>query len=375
MAENFIVLPYTDNLKVSSNELFLRETINRNLEKFLANDLYLLNKINSYGTSEIFSIQPYKKDYVYGAGDVVVYIDYKNGKIDNIYLLESLVDNNDTEPSYEIVNGFVADFSDSGWKNLNNFFSIYNSSNAEINLSTFLDYSISSKFSLSHESDLSYHKFGEIHKDTIIDKLLKKDFSNVADDRKNLFWSYETKKVESNNFSGWYKKWGNGVIEYDLTYCLGDNLKVEKTINQDGSITTTNYINANSFIPENSEECTNEDYFLNEDSRSIFNKNGTSKKYNINGIAQTNINQQVNEYHGTIVFPIPFIDDKYMVFTSGRSRDANGKVQSPNTITFANRKKNSITAIFVIPNYNNVEIETVLLKKNVFQCQIIGRWK
>lgn len=374
MAEN-IQIPYTSNIAVAPNELYIHYTINRNLEKLLANDNTLIEKLNKYSIGDLGGIQPYRKDYVYDKGDIIVFVDKDGTKVKNVYLLESLVDNNDLEPEYDIVNGFVSDFTKSNWKNLNEFYSIYNSDDETINLSNFLEYAISSNFHLSHEIDEKYHRFGEINENTIDEKLLKKDFSNVDDYRKRNFFSYETKKVEADNFSGFYKKWGNGVLEYDLTYCLGENLKVEKTINADGSIVTTNYMNVNSLIPLSSDEFNNDDYFMSEDDYLIFNKNGSTTKYNINGIAQTNTTGQVNTYHGTIIFPIPFVDTNYMIFTSGRTRNEIGQTQSPNTMTFTNRKKESITAVYVIPNYNGENIENVLLRNNVFQCQIIGRWK
>jgi len=374
MAEN-IQIPYTSNIAVAPNELYIHYTINRNLEKLLANDNTLIEKLNKYSIGDLGGIQPYRKDYVYDKGDIIVFVDKDGTKVKNVYLLESLVDNNDLEPEYDIVNGFVSDFTKSNWKNLNEFYSIYNSDDETINLSNFLEYAISSNFHLSHEIDEKYHRFGEINENTIDEKLLKKDFSNVDDYRKRNFFSYETKKVEADNFSGFYKKWGNGVLEYDLTYCLGENLKVEKTINVDGSIVTTNYMNVNSLIPLSSDEFNNDDYFMSEDDYLIFNKNGSTTKYNINGIAQTNTTGQVNTYHGTIIFPIPFVDTNYMIFTSGRTRNEIGQTQSPNTMTFTNRKKESITAVYVIPNYSGENIENVLLRNNVFQCQIIGRWK
>ena len=374
MAEN-IQIPYTSNIAVAPNELYIHYTINRNLEKLLANDNTLIEKLNKYSIGDLGGIQPYRKDYVYDKGDIIVFVDKDGTKVKNVYLLESLVDNNDLEPEYDTVNGFVSDFTKSNWKNLNEFYSIYNSDDETINLSNFLEYAISSNFHLSHEIDEKYHRFGEINENTIDEKLLKKDFSNVDDYRKRNFFSYETKKVEADNFSGFYKKWGNGVLEYDLTYCLGENLKVEKTINADGSIVTTNYMNVNSLIPLSSDEFNNDDYFMSEDDYLIFNKNGSTTKYNINGIAQTNTTGQVNTYHGTIIFPIPFVDTNYMIFTSGRTRNEIGQTQSPNTMTFTNRKKESITAVYVIPNYNGENIENVLLRNNVFQCQIIGRWK
>ena len=374
MAEN-IQIPYISNIAVAPNELYIHYTINRNLEKLLANDNTLIEKLNKYSIGDLGGIQPYRKDYVYDKGDIIVFVDKDGTKVKNVYFLESLVDNNDLEPEYDIVNGFVSDFTKSNWKNLNEFYSIYNSDDETINLSNFLEYAVSSNFHLSHEIDEKYHRFGEINENTIDEKLLKKDFSNVDDYRKRNFFSYETKKVEADNFSGFYKKWGNGVLEYDFTYCLGENLKVEKTINADGSIVTTNYMNVNSLIPLSSDEFNNDDYFMSEDDYLIFNKNGSTTKYNINGIAQTNTTGQVNTYHGTIIFPIPFVDTNYMIFTSGRTRNEIGQTQSPNTMTFTNRKKESITAVYIIPNYNGENIENVLLRNNVFQCQIIGRWK
>lgn len=374
MAEN-IQIPYTSNIAVAPNELYIHYTINRNLEKLLTNDNTLIEKLNRYSIGDMGGIQPYRKDYVYDKGDVVIFIDKDGTKVKNVYLLESLVDNNDLEPEYDIVNDFISDFTKSNWKNLNEFYSIYNSDDETINLSNFLEYAISTNFHLSHEVDPVYHKFGEINENTVDEKLLKKDFSNVDDYRNRIFFSYETKKVEADNFSGFYKKWGNGVLEYDLTYCLGENLKVEKIINPDGSIVATNYMKANSLVPLSSDEFNNDDYFMSEDDYLIFNKNGSTVKYNVNGIAQTNTTEQVNTYHGTIVFPIPFVDTNYMVFTSGRTRNEIGQTQSPNTMTFTNRKKESITAVYVIPNYNGENVQEVLLRNNVFQCQIIGRWK
>ena len=378
MIDSSIDIPYNKNITVASNELFLRATINRNLEKLLANDLYLRNKISEYGTDSEFAIQAYKENKVYNKGDVVVYPEYDSGKtkILNIYLLECTIDSNDAVPEYEIIDGFVKDFSKSGWKDTNPFFAIYNSFDDSINLSSFLENAISSKLYLSHETDLSYHKFGELHNDKdLSSKILLNDFSNIADFRKSMFWAYETGKAIGSNFNGVYKKWGNGVLEYDLTFSLGGEDQIEKTIDESGSIKSTKYIRVNSLVPLSSPEFNNDNYFLNEASYTIFNKLGSSDKYYFGGFAQTNVNQQVNTYHGTIEFPIPFVDEQYMVFASGTSLD-DGRSQSPNAITFTNRQKQSITAVYVIPNYNCIDdVSKVLLKNNTFQCQIIGRWK
>lgn len=376
IVRSLVDIPNYRNLMVSSNELFLRETINRTLEKLIENDAVLQKKINDYGTAALFSILPYREGYVYSRGDVVVFIDEDDGQIKNIYLLECEADGNAEKPSYEIVDGFISDFSKSGWKNLNDFFSIYNSTDEEINLSSFVEHSMSSNFSLSHDDDLKYHKFGEIHVDTISEKLLKKDFSNVDDYHGSPYWSYETKKIASNNFVGYCKKWGCGVLEYDLTYCLGDSLAVEKTIASDGSVAVASAVKVNSLVPLSTSSFDNDDYFLREEDYFVFNKAGDSKRHVVGNMVQTNVTEEVNVYHGTIVFPIPFIDESYMIFTSERTKDADGKAQSPNTVAFTNRQKQSVTAVYAIPNYNAVpNIDELLLRTNVFQCQIIGRWK
>lgn len=374
-----VQIPFDKNIAVSSNEMFLRATINRNLEKLLKNDLALAKIIDSYGTGSEFSIQIYKDTRIYAKGDVVIYPEYNsdNTKILNIYLLESIEDNNTNIPKYEIIDTYIKDFTKSGWKEANPFFSIYNSVDPDINISSFLEYSISDKFHLSHEVDVRYHKYGELSEDTLSSKLLLKDLSNIADSRKNAFWAYEIGKVDADNYAGTYKKWGNGVLEYDLTFCLGDTVQVERTIADDGSIKTTNYIKANSFIPLSTTAFNNDDYFMNDDAYRIFNRTGTTTKYGVDfGVPQTNINAQVNTYTGTIVFPIKFIDDGYMIFTSSTADSSSGRSQSPNTFTFSNRQKESITVVYVIPNYNGIDpISEVILRNNVFQCQIIGRWK
>ena len=236
--ESKISIPYDKDLTVAANELFLRVTINRNLEKLIDNDIYLKRLIDSYGSGNNFSIQAYKKDYEYLKGDVVIYPEYsEDGKsILDVYLLESLVDKNVSVPKYEIVQDFVKDFTKSNWKELNSFFSTYHANNGE-NISSLTKHIVSSNFNLSHETDTTLHKFGAVNENTITDKVLRKDFSNIADARSAVFWSYETKKVSGNGFSGYYKKWGNGVIEYDLTYNLGGESNVEKTLDPtDGSI-------------------------------------------------------------------------------------------------------------------------------------------
>lgn len=371
-------IPYNKNILVSSNELFLRATINRNLEKLLANDVYLRNKISNYGTSDEFAIQIYKETKIYNKGDAVIYPEYdeEKTKILNIYLLECIKDENEKDPSYEIINDFIKDFTKSGWRDVNPLFAIYNSFDDKVNISSFLEYAISDKFHLSHELDLSCHKFGELRTENdLSSKILLKDLSNISDYRDSLFWAYEIGKVSGGNSKGMYKKWGNGVLEYDLTFSLSGEPQVEKTIAEDGSIKVTSYIRANSLVPLSSSDFNNDDYFLNEASYTIFNRLGTSDKYKLGGIEQTNINNQVNTYHVTIYFPIPFIDENYMIFTSSTATDS-GKSQSPNTITFTNRQKHSVTPVYVIPNYNNVEdIRAVILQNNSFQCQIIGRWK
>ena len=373
-----INIPFNRNLNVATNEMYLRATINRNLEKLLKNDLALAKIVEEYSEHKIFSIETYKEDTVYSKGDIVVFIEYnyKKRSILNLYLLESMEDSNSNVPEYEISDGYIKDFSKSGWKNLNPFFSIFSaSSDDETNLSAFIESSLSGKFHEEHELDKQLHKFGELSKESINEKVLLSDFSNISDSRDKLFWAYETGNVVEENCSGTYKKWGNGLIEYDLTFCLGDSVKKVQTISENGDVVITNFIQANSLTPLSSGDFNNDDYFLDRSAYTIFNRSCSDKNYIVDGIPQTNVDSQMNVYHGTIHFPIPFIDGQYMIFTSS-SADSSGKSQSTNTLAFLNRKKDSVTAMLAIPNYNSIKnIEEILLHKNVFQCQILGRWK
>ena len=373
---SIIEIPFPGDVEVASNELFLRATINRNLEKLLKNDIALANKIEEYGTNSEFSIQGYKPTRIYNAGDAILWTEYSDDgtEVKNIYLLESMIANNANEPAYEVVDGFIKDFSKSGWKNSNPFFSIYSSNDPALNISSFIESSISSKFELSHENDPQYHKFGAISKDTLSSKVLLNGMENIADSRPSLFWAYETGRFSNGSSHGTYKKWGNGVIEYDIEFSLDSSVKLEKMIAENGIVETVGYVKVNSLVPISSEA--NDSYFLNEDAYTIFNKSGSSKKYNVGGVTQTNVSSKVNTYHGTIMFPIPFIDDSYMIFTSEPTDKGGYRSQSSSTLAFLDRTKQSITAIYTIPNYNGADdIQDMLLNNNSFQCQIIGRWK
>jgi len=374
-----IKLPFSKNVTVASNELFLRTTINRNLEKLLANDRYLFDKVSSFGTGDEFSIQLYRKTKTYNRGDAIVYIEYEDDdktSIREIYILQSIIDDNDNEPRYTYVDTYIKDFSGSGWKEPNSYFSLYNEKDPERSISAFIENTIFTKFHLSHELDLDYHPYGEIDSGTLSSRILMKDMSNIADFRDKLFYPYEVTNVQDHNFSGICKKWGNGILEYDLTFCLGDDLDRVQVIGETGLIRTQDFLRLNSLVPLSDENFNNDDYFLEPNDYFIFNKTGSSRQYIVNGVPQTNATDQLNEYHGTIEFPIPFADTNYMIFFSEYCRDLSGHVQSPNTMSFLNRKRDSITVVYLIPNYNGVsDSEEFLLKRNVFQCQIIGRWK
>ena len=370
-------IPFDKNIDVAANELFLRVTINRNLEKLLQNDITLAKKIEQQGTTDNFAIQFYKDTRIYNKDDIVLYYEYEadNNTIDNIYILQSLSNDNATQPRYEIIDSYIKDFNKSGWKDINPLFSIYNSNTPSVDIASCLDDAILNKFYLSHEMDLDYHKFGELTESNLSSKILLKDISNISDKRNQLFFPYENGSVSSDNLSGTYKKWGNGVLEYNLTFKLGDIFQKEMIIDENGDVKELSYIKVNSLIPLSSDEFNNDDYFLNESAYSIFNKNGTTDKYKLNDTYQTNINDKVNTYHCNLEFPIHFIDSNYMIFYNTPTLNSSGISQSINTLSFINRKNESITVVYIIPNYNNKPIENVLLQNNLFQCQIIGRWK
>ena len=65
-------IPFDKNIDVAANELFLRVTINRNLEKLLQNDITLAKKIEQQGTTDNFAIQFYKDTRIYNKDDIVL---------------------------------------------------------------------------------------------------------------------------------------------------------------------------------------------------------------------------------------------------------------------------------------------------------------
>ena len=365
-------IPFSKNIDVATNELFLRSTINRNTERLLSNDLYLYDFVVRFKENGDYTILPWKASTEYCLGDVVVYTEYNRDKdaILNLYLLQCTVDGNVAEPQKRIIDGYVADFSDSGWNNLNPFLALFYSEDPESNLSNYLAGVVSNRFELSHELDPKYHKFGNLEEHALSDVALNSSATNIADERDCGYWPYETIEVKTDAYSGTMRKWGMGLVEYDLTCKLVGSQKVTR-INSEGDIETVNYLAANAYSPISSE--LNDNYFMNRSAYSIFMKNGDPHIVDINGVMQTNLLSTVNMYHGKIEFPIPFADTNYMMFVSPTTDGS--EIGSPCALTFADKTEKSIEMVYAIPNYNELPMEEIALKHNEFQCQVVGKWR
>lgn len=145
-----------------------------------------------------------------------------------------------------------------------------------------------------HNLSEKYHKFGELTEEQEFDdkKLLRNDFSNLDEDREQNFYPYETVFLSTNNviLDGFYRRWDNGLLEYDIIYRLGyygDDIEINGT--------TYNVISANNLSIENS------DYYLSSDDQMIFNQKGDGT-VKINNLYQVGLNKFCNAYSARIEF-------------------------------------------------------------------------
>jgi len=100
------------------------------------------------------------------------------------------------------------------------------------------------------------------------------------------------------------RKWDNGLLEYDMTFRLG----YLSTDSQGLDILSANNLVAGR-TPKNFL------YFKTAGDYSIFNATGNNFSTTPT-TKQLNLNTRMNAYAGKIVFPEPFKDLNYMVFTS-----------------------------------------------------------
>ena len=432
-----INLPFVNDVSVSSNEIYIQITTNKNLEKLFKNDEYLADSVGKY-VYAIKRLQKYNPYKTYNTGDVVFYVNYleydevvpdldehgvqrtdgdgnlktktiTHREVENLYLLRSLWDNNNNKPVLKIIDG-VSTFDASGWHNENPIGTIYFNGNEDsINIRSYIDLNVQQRLS-KHENNKTYHKYGKLTSiEDIYKKVLKTDFSNLDENRERIFYPDHIENFNVAKFtlneddiddenkekiitSGTYKKWTCGIIEYDIEYHLGEMFQETQHIGvKEGTstydISSTYVMAANRLVltdgsaeePYSEKYNENYRYFLRNYDYNIFNVDGSEKNIKINGIEQTNLNNAVNIFHGTINFEkysnTPFKDLNYMIFDSGTALNFSTR-QSFNKMAFTNKTTHSVTAVYIIQNYKDKQnLSLAALKNNRFRVHIIGRWK
>ena len=420
------ILKYIENVNVSSNELVTRTSLNRNLLKLLENDKALLDYSGGVDRG-LYRILPWEKGKTYDKNDLVWYVGYyvvpKNiveyeremGRLSafdfssvssssdletlsagwqrerqNVYdkyhivtlfLLRSLDNLNSNEPELTMID-MIPTFDASGWKNENQFGTIYYDY-----FEDFTAHVLKDKLHEMHEVIKKYHKFGTLSSFSEIDnKVLKTDFSNLSENRSSVFFPYETITLDPSGsiVEGTMRKWDCGLIEYDLIYKLGDTSGGYIQYAADGSLimhdnVAVNYLNLNPIVEVSDPNLKydNSPYYLTENDADIFVVPGEENAYSTD-VKQTGLNSVVNTYCGTITFPIAFADTNYMVFgteiaciDSGNGDGA--AVANVNTTIYVNKAKKSITAVLIVPTYDSDVPRTLV--NNRFRCHVVGRWK
>lgn len=378
MIQADFILDNTMHIANSSNELLNRHTINRNFKKLLENDLKL-NMLYDAVIQNKVNIQEYTVGKTYNKGQLVWYA-CKNMYNDewSLYLLESLRNNNNNEPKLIYNENNEVSFIESGWKDKNEYTTII-----ENGLSTMVVHDFVSKIDTYHEYDTNYHKFSKLTGDKAYNdtKLLLADMSNIDTKRSYNYFPYETVSLKSDNVivRGFYRKWDNGLLEYDILFKLA-SVGIQNIDGANYEILSCNTLT----IPDEDIE-QNKQYFSDLSAQQIFlnkdtntdNDNDIRLEYTI----QKNRNDYVNTYSATLIFPESFYDTNYMIFQSDiRCQERNTSTQTidagSNTMTYTNKKKNSIIALYVMfPDNQQYNARRNGLITNTFHCQIIGRWK
>lgn len=402
------------DVDVASNEIITRASLNRNFKRLFDNDMAMIENTGA-ALGNLYRVFPWEEGKAYNKNQLVWYIDFylspkdemeynkkyhelevafenseKNiTKLKNtyytttLYLLRSLKNGNTNVPERTIID-MVPVFDASGWKNENPFGSIYTDYFEEFTL-----HNLQQQLYKIHESVEKYHKFGELSSYSELNsKVLKTDMSNIDPTRSHVFFpnkSYELDETGTILPESSVKYWDCGIVEYYINFKLGDTITNYASYNPDGTLNYAQYADANYINLSNSGKTLNEFtyydnkkyYFENSDSDIFVIKGGIN--ISENNINQQNVNNYINSYSGTIKFPISFIDTNYMIFSTNVSSsilygNAEPSPNNINNIVFINKSRESVTALLIIPNYENNTTPKVL-RENKFRCHIIGRWK
>ena len=408
IAENY------ENLSIAGNELLTNVILNKIFKKLLENDKNLIKKASNI-SSGTYRILPWVKGKSYNMHDLVWYVDcylpMRNEKQYNeelaeikkhanpisiptqinslkdkyytvtLYLLRSLKNGNTSQPVRTLVD-MVPVFDASGWRNENPMGSIYTDNFEEFTLDN-----IKKQLEQMHQAVTAMHPFGELKSfEDISNKVLLQGMSNIDASRTKVFFPNQTFSVKETDsiIAGSCRKWDCGLLEYDFKFKLGNSeYEYENdSYNEDGTVKLseemdTNYLSLakSAFFAGTDTEYSNRQYYLDDSDANIFTvKNG--EVLNENGIVQNNVNTKLNTYHGKLDFEIPFIDTNYSIFPVNTAVvvDALGNMcQNENVMVFINKSKKSVTALLVVPNYDQSDYK--ILGENTFRCRITGRWR
>lgn len=296
LVDSAIISDYVD---IAQNEYVTKYSFNRNFEKLLSNDNILDSLVRDA------PIETYNKLKTYNRNDLVF---YKIQKTDSqFYVLRSKQTPNMHKPlvQRDINTGKLYVINGDWWE-------VLGALNSENDSMTPKDYA-DSYVSNSKKTFIDQHQDNTAPGAHPTDKLGMKEssilfrtFDNISDDRSHFHYPYELQSYVADDsvYSGYMRKWDNGLLEYDLVF----KLSYAGTSDDGMELLSANNYKAlkqnNNFI-----------YFKDDEDYNIFNKGG-EYYVNINGTKQVNLNKTINAYSSKIKFLEPFKDLNYMVFTS-----------------------------------------------------------
>ena len=296
---------------IAPNEYFTKYSFNRNFNKLISNDINLFNStVSDSDTNDpigmLSSTQTYNKQKTYQNGECVFYkIQYDDTKF---YILSSCADGNTHKPMVRKNDktGELYVINSDYWKILG-----IPSTQGESKPKDKADVQMNedlTNFKVEHElntTTLSAHPTGKLGLKESTKTFLT--LENITDDRQNLFYPNVIQSFVADNttYSGYMRKWDNGLLEYDVVFRLG-------YISSDAEGYAL--LSANNLVVPNANK--NFMYFKDDKDYEIFNQGG--ENYVVTETTkQVNLNKQLNAYSGKISFIEPFKDLNYMVFTSG----------------------------------------------------------
>lgn len=203
------IVKNTDNVTVSGNEILYTHQINRNIRKLIENDEKLNELFEEVNGS--ITIHEYIENYSYEIDDLIWFFDET---LEKLKILRCLRRGNTDKPYFK--NG---SYEGSGWKDENEDVDI-----TELGIDKIVQRLVNSKV-ISHEVNTEQHKYGSLpnYKTDVDSILMLNDLSNRNRGRSQCFYPYKNYELESDNtiIAGFYRKYDNGLIEYDIVFRLG----------------------------------------------------------------------------------------------------------------------------------------------------------